>query len=154
VASAPPGRAGKKRPADFACPLSLEPTSGYDVLETRSELGEKNLMRGFAIFVIAAAIYSGAHDAALAQTTTPNVTPPLVGLSTPVTSTVTNCMQSCSSQASNCQTGCVMPAPPTATPAGTVTLNASANTACTIGCTSSQLACQTNCARSGSLLGQ
>ncbi len=44
-----------------------------------------------AIFVVAAAIYSAPHDGALAQTaTTPNVVPPFVGLSTPVTSTVTN----------------------------------------------------------------
>jgi hypothetical protein len=111
-------------------------------------------MRGFAILVTAVAIYSGAHDAALAQATTPNVTPPFQGLSTPVTSTVTNCMMFCNSQVSNCQTGCVIPAPPTAMRAGTVTLNASANTACIMGCTSSQLGCQTNCARSGSLIGQ
>jgi hypothetical protein len=49
-----------------------------------------------AILVAAAAICSSAHDVVLAQTaTTPNVVPPFVGLSTPVTSTVTNCMMSC-----------------------------------------------------------
>ena len=72
----------------------------------------------FAILIAAAAIYFGAHDVALAQATTPNVTPPFQGLSTPVTSTVTNCMMSCNSQVSNCQTGCVIPAPPTTTPIG------------------------------------
>ena len=99
----------------------------------------------FAILIAAAAIYFGAHDVALGQaTTTPrNVTPPFVGLSTPITSTVTNCMMLCNSQAANCQTGCVIPAPPTTTPIGgtTVTLNATSRTACTMGCTSSQLAC-------------
>jgi hypothetical protein len=52
----------------------------------------------FAILIAAATIYFGAHDVALAQATTPNVTPPFQGLSTPITSTVTNCMMSCNSQ--------------------------------------------------------
>ena len=57
----------------------------------------EEIMRRFivAILVAATAIYSSAHDVVLAQTaTTPNVVPPFVGLSTPVTSTVTNCMMS------------------------------------------------------------
>jgi hypothetical protein len=96
------------------------------------------------LLIAAAAIYFGAHDVALAQATTPNVTPPFQGLSTPITSTVTNCMMLCNSRASNCQTGCVIPAPPTTTPIGTtVTLNATSSTACVMGCTSSQLACRT-----------
>ena len=103
-------------------------------------------MRGVAILVTAAAIYSGAHDAARAQTSVPTVVTPTPGLSTPVTSTTTNCMMSCNARAANCQTGCFIPAPPAVTPAGTVTLNPTANTACAMGCTSSQLACQTTCA--------
>jgi hypothetical protein len=35
------------------------------------------------LLIAAAAIYFGAHDVALAQATTPNVTPPFQGLSTP-----------------------------------------------------------------------
>jgi hypothetical protein len=104
-------------------------------------------MRGVAILVIAAAIYCGAHDAVLAQTSTPNVVSPPAGLSTPLTSTTTNCMMSCNAQAANCRTGCFIPAPPTVTPAGTVTLNPTANTACVMGCTSSQFACQSGCAQ-------
>jgi hypothetical protein len=38
---APPATGPRRRPAEFACRVSLEPTSGYDVLETPSELGEK-----------------------------------------------------------------------------------------------------------------
>ena len=107
------------------------------------------------LLIAAAAIYFGAHDVALAQATTPNVTPPFQGLSTPITSTVTNCMMLCNSQASNCQTGCVIPAPPRTTPTGTtVTLNATSSTACVMGCTSSQLACQTNCALTSSQIGR
>jgi hypothetical protein len=109
----------------------------------------------FAILIAAATIYFGAHDVALAQATTPNVTPPFQGLSTPITSTVTNCMMLCNSRASNCQTGCVIPAPSTTTPIGTtVTLNATSSTACVMGCTSSQLACQTNCALLSSQIGR
>jgi hypothetical protein len=109
----------------------------------------------FAILIAAATIYFGAHDVALAQATTPNVTPPFQGLSTPITSTVTNCMMLCNSRASNCQTGCVIPAPPTTTPIGTtVTLNATSRTACAMGCTSSQLACQTNCSLASSQIGR
>src|SRR5947207_12903269 len=99
----------------------------------------------FAILIAAATIYFGAHDVALAQATTPNVTPPFQGLSTPITSTVTNCMMLCNSQAANCQTSCVIPASPTTASTGTGTLNATSRTACVMGCTSSQLACQTNC---------
>jgi hypothetical protein len=106
----------------------------------------------FAILIAAATIYFGAHDVALAQATTPNVTPPLQGLSTPVLSTVTNCMMSCNSRAANCQTGCVIPAAPTT--AGTGTLNATSNTACVVGCTSSQLACHTNCSLLSSQIGR
>jgi hypothetical protein len=51
----------------------------------------------FAILIAVATIYFGAHDVALAQATTPNVTPPFQGLSTPVTSTVTNCKLEASS---------------------------------------------------------
>src|SRR6516165_5417611 len=103
-------------------------------------------MRGFAVLIAAIAIYLGAHDVALAQATVPNVTPPLQGLNSPVTSTVTNCMMSCNSQAASCQTGCVMPAAPTTTgPTGT--LNATKSTSCAIGCTTTQLTCQTACAR-------
>ena len=39
-------------------------------------------MRGLAILVIAAVIYSGARDAALAQTSSPNVVSPPPGSST------------------------------------------------------------------------
>ena len=94
-------------------------------------------MRAFAILIAAVAIYSGRSDAVLAQTSTPNVTTPFTGLSTPLTSTTTNCMMLCNARAANCQTSCLVPSPPTATPAGTITLNATANTACTLGCTSS-----------------
>ena len=87
-------------------------------------------MRGVAILATAAAIYSGAHDAAQAQTSAPTVVTPTPGLSTPVTSTTTNCMMSCNAQAANCQTGCFIPVPPAVTPAGTVTLNPTAITAC------------------------
>ncbi len=108
----------------------------------------------FAILIAAAAICFGAHDLALAQATTPNVTPPFLGLSTPVTSTVTNCMMSCNSQAANCQAGCVIPAAPTTASAGRGTLNATSNTACVMGCTSSQLACQTSCSLLASQIGR
>jgi hypothetical protein len=76
-------------------------------------------MRGVAILVTAVAIYSGAHDAARAQTSAPTVITPTPLLSTPVTSTTTNCMMSCNSRAANCQTGCFIPVPPAVTPAGT-----------------------------------
>ena len=81
------------------------------------------------------------------------------GLSTPVTSTVTNCMMLCNSQVANCQAGCFVPAPPvppstTASTFPTPILNATVNPACTTGCTSVQLACQTNCDRQASILGQ
>jgi hypothetical protein len=117
-------------------------------------------MRRFiaAILVAAAAICSSAHDIVLAQTaTTPNVVPPFVGLSTPVTSTVTNCMMSCNSQSANCQTSCVLPTPrqvPANSNFVAPQLNATANGACLSGCTSTQLACQTNCARFSSIIGQ
>src|SRR5690349_20696747 len=119
----------------------------------------EGIMRVFAVLIAAAAIYLGAHDVALAQSTVPSVAPPLTGLgSTPVTSTVTNCMMSCNSQAAICQTGCVMPAAPTtAGSAGatqTGTLNATKNTSCAIGCTSTQLTCQTACSRLSSQIGQ
>jgi hypothetical protein len=55
-------------------------------------------MRGFAIPITAAAIYSGANDVVFAQAATATmqqVSPVTSGLSTPVTSTVTNCMLSC-----------------------------------------------------------
>jgi hypothetical protein len=104
-------------------------------------------MRGVAIIATAAAIYSGAHAAAQAQTSAPTVVTPTPGLSTPVTSTTTNCMMSCNAQSANCQTGCFIPVPPAVTPAGTATMNPTANTACVMGCTSSQLACQTACAQ-------
>ena len=110
------------------------------------------------ILVAAAAIYSSAHDVALAQTaTTPNVTPPLQGLSSPVTSAVTNCMMSCNSQSTNCQTSCVIPTPPQVPANSTFVapqLNSTASGACLAGCTSTQLACQTNCARLSSIIGQ
>ena len=99
-------------------------------------------MRALAILITVATIYSGMHDAVLAQTSTPNVTAPFQGLQTPLTSTTTNCMMFCNSRGANCLASCVLPSPPTT--AGT--LNATANTACVSGCTSSQLACQSNCA--------
>ena len=108
----------------------------------------------FAILIAAAAIYLGEHNVALAQATTPNVTPPLQGLSTPITSTVTNCMMSCNSRAANCQIGCVIPPAPTTASAGTGTLNATSNTACVMGCTTSQIACQTNCSLLSSQIGR
>jgi hypothetical protein len=117
-------------------------------------------MRRFtvAILVAAAAIYSSPQDVLLAQTaTTPNVTPPFQGLSTPVTSTVTNCMMSCNSQSANCQTTCVLPTPPQVPANSTYVapkLNATASGACLAGCTSTQLACQTSCARLSSIVGQ
>jgi hypothetical protein len=117
-------------------------------------------MRRFivAILVAAAAIYSSPQDVLLAQTaTTPNVTPPFQGLSTPVTSTVTNCMMSCNSQTANCRTGCVIPTPPQVPANSTFVapqLNSTASGACLAGCTSTQLACQTSCARLSSIVGQ
>jgi hypothetical protein len=117
------------------------------------------------ILVAAAAISCSAHDVVLAQatTSTTQVSPTLGGLSTPVTSTVTNCMMLCNSQVANCQAGCFVPAPPVppsaaasafSVPFPTPILNATVNPACTTGCTSVQLACQTNCARQASILGQ
>jgi hypothetical protein len=106
----------------------------------------------FAILIAVATIYFGAHDVALAQATTPNVTAPFQGLSSPVTSTVTNCMMLCNSQAANCQTRCVIPA--LSTTAGTGTLNATGNAACAMGCTSSQLGCQTSCSLLSSQIGR
>jgi hypothetical protein len=123
-------------------------------------------MRRFivAILVAAAAICSSAHDVVLAQTaTTPNVVPPFVGLSPPVTSTVTNCMMSCNSQYANCQTTCFIPnvpgPPPSILPPGSAAaaspiLISNLNTTCRMGCTSTQLACQTSCARFSSIIGQ
>jgi hypothetical protein len=58
-------------------------------------------MRGFAILVIAAAIYCGAHDAVLAQTSTPNVVSPPGGLSTPLTSTPRDVLQRSGGELSN-----------------------------------------------------
>jgi hypothetical protein len=123
-----------------------------------SELAEE-IMRRFIvpILVAAAAIYSGAYDVVLAQATVPNVAPPLQGLSSPVTSTVTNCMMSCNSQSANCQTSCVIPTPPQVPANSTFVapqLNSTASGACLAGCTSTQLACQTNCARLSSIIGQ
>ena len=89
--------------------------------------------------------------------TTPNVTPPFQGLSTPVTSAVTNCMLSCNSQSANCQTTCVLPTPRQVPANSTYVapqLNATASGACLAGCTSTQLACQTSCARLSSIVGQ
>jgi hypothetical protein len=135
-----------------ATSVLLERISRYDGKLVQAGGG---VMRGFAILLTAAGFCFGTNNAVLAQATTPNVTPPFVGLSTPVTSTVTNCMMLCNSQAANCQTGCVIPAPPTTTPTGTtVTLNATSRTACTVGCTSSQLACQTNCSLASSQIGR
>jgi hypothetical protein len=124
-------------------------------------------MRRFtvAILVAAAVVCSSAHyDVVLAQTaTTPNVVPPFVGLSTPVTSTVTNCMMSCNSQAANCQTRCFIPnvpgPPPSISPPGSAAaaspiFNSDLNTTCRMGCSSTQLACQTSCARFSSIIGQ
>jgi hypothetical protein len=108
----------------------------------------------FAILIAAATIYFGAHDVALAQATTPNVTPPFQGLSTPITSTVTNCMMLCNSQVANCKTGCFIPTAPTTASAGGGTLNATSNAACVMGCTSSQLACQTSCSLLSSQIGR
>ena len=87
-------------------------------------------MRGLEILVIAAVIYSGARDAALAQTSSPNVVSPPPGSSTSVTSTTTNCMMSCNARSASCQTGCFIPVPSAVTPNGTVTLNSTANTTC------------------------
>ena len=106
------------------------------------------------LLIAAAAIYFGAHDVALAQATTPNVTPPFQGLSTPITSTVTNCMMLCNSQVANCKTGCFTPTAPTTASAGGGTLNATSNAACVMGCTSSQLACQTSCSLLSSQIGR
>jgi hypothetical protein len=110
------------------------------------------------ILVAAAAIYSSAYDVVLAQATLPNVTPPLQGLSTPITSTVTNCMMLCNSQSANCQTTCFVPLPPIPPPSPISSpapiFNATASGACLVGCTSTQLACQTNCARLSSIIGQ
>ena len=124
-------------------------------------------MRGLAIPILvgAATICAGAHDVALAQATqatTPQVSTPLTGLSTPVTSTVTNCMMSCSSQAAACQTGCFVQVPPGLAVSGNPLapaapppiLNATVNPACTSNCTSVSLVCQTNCARLSSIQGR
>jgi hypothetical protein len=115
-------------------------------------------MAGFVILVAVAAIYyPSGHDTLaggriwLAQATTPNVTAPLTGLATPLTSTVTNCMMSCNAQAANCQTSCFVPAPtvppPTPISSPAPIFNATVSPACTTGCSATQLACQTNCAR-------
>jgi hypothetical protein len=141
--------------------ISRRNRTGYDPLgEGVRKLTEASC-GFFAIVIAAAAIYFGAHDVALAQATTPNVTPPFVGLSTPITSTVTNCMMSCNSQAANCHTGCFSPAPSTSVGqpsrniiGTTMTLNATANTVCTMGCSSSQLACQTSCSTLSSQIGR
>jgi hypothetical protein len=82
---------------------------------------------------------------ALAQTTVPTVTPPLTGLSTPLTSTTTNCMMSCNSAVANCRTTCVLPAPALGTTTAT-TGNATGSTACLLVCSNTHLACQTTCA--------
>ena len=126
-----------------------------------------DVMRGLAmILVAAAAIHSGARDAAadgkiqLAQTSTPNANPltgtqnvsePFRGLSPPLTSTTTNCMMSCNSQVANCNTSCILPAPSTAATASrtsTPTTNESGSTSCLLKCSTSHLACQTRCAES------
>jgi hypothetical protein len=154
--SVPFGYAACGTSGGFSIPL--ECTSGYDDRDACASRTE-GVMRVFAVLIAATAIFLGAHDVALVQTTVPSVAPPLTGLgSTPVTSTVTNCMMSCNSQAASCQTGCVMPATPTtAGSAGatqTGTLNATNSTSCAIGCSSTQLTCQTACSRLSSQIGQ
>jgi hypothetical protein len=130
---------------------------GYDGREAYAQT-DGGVMWVLAILIAAASFYFGAHDVALAQAATPNVTPPFTGLSTPITSTVTNCMMSCNSQAANCHTGCFIPAAPTSVSAGrgtlTSTLNATSNTACIMGCTSSRLACHTSCSLLASQIGR
>ena len=102
-------------------------------------------MRGVAILATAAAIYSGAHDAAQAQTSA--VVTPTPGLSDSRDFNNDQLHDVLHAQSANCQTGCFIPVPPAVTPAGTVTMNPTANTACVMGRTSSQLACQTACAQ-------
>jgi hypothetical protein len=80
---------------------------------------------GSALLIVALALCTSPDDV-LAQTTVPNVAPPLTGLSTPLTSTTTNCMMSCNSQVANCRTTCVIPA----ITSGTTTTNATGSTSC------------------------
>ena len=104
------------------------------------------IVRGIAILLTTAAIYSGAHDAARAQTPVPNVVTPAP---LPSTSRHFNYHQShdvlqfSGGELSNrlfhsraahghARRNC--------------DLEPTANTACVMGCTSSQLACQTTCA--------
>ena len=157
-------------------PVTYRPTSGDGypfssnvhraMIVGKRAQADGGVMWVFAILIAAATIYFGAHDVALAQATTPNVapfqglpttpnvTPPFQGLSTPVTSTVTNCMMSRNSQVANCKTGCFIPTAPTTASAGGGTLNATSNAACVMGCTSSQLACQTSCSLLSSQIGR
>jgi hypothetical protein len=92
-------------------------------------------MRGFALFLVTAAIIAAAPSAFAA---------PKMRLAQ--TSAVTNCMMTCNALAANCQTSCLVPGTPPAA-AATTTSNAAANTSCIMSCSSNQLACQTNCAR-------
>ena len=100
----------------------------------------------------AAAILFGVRDAALAQTsTTPNVTTPFTGLSTPLTSTTTTCMMTCNSQFALCQSSCVATR---SVPPGFLVANpqlgagnALSAGSCISFCTNQQLACSVVCAR-------
>jgi hypothetical protein len=160
-----PGRCGPRSRNKIDL-ISIGNEPGWDGLLARlreCSCAQEEIMRRLAIpiLVAAAAISCSAHDVVLAQatTSTQQVSPTLGGLSTPVTSTVTNCMMLCNSQVANCQAGCFVPAPPappsaTGSTFPTPILNATVNPACTTGCTSVQLACQTNCARQASILGQ
>ena len=74
-------------------------------------------MRALAILITAAAIHFGVSDTALAQTSVPNVTPPLTGLPTPLTSTTTTCMMGCNGSFALCQSSCIARALP---PQGTI----------------------------------
>ena len=77
-----------------------------------------------------------------------NVTQPLTGLATPLTSTTTNCMMTCNSQVANCRTACLIPAVSSGTASsGTTTSNATGSTACLLTCSSTHLTCQTVCAQ-------
>ena len=108
-------------------------------------------MRALAILITAAAIHFGVSDAALAQSSTPNVTYPFTGLPTPLTSVTTNCMMRCNGNFALCQSSCIATRIP---PPGFIVANPQlgVGTALSAGscigfCTNQQLACQIICAR-------
>jgi hypothetical protein len=137
-----PSQVGDYPPADNSRNL------GYNVWEIRPRLAG-GIMRALAILIAAVAMHFGVRDAALAQSSTPNVTPPFTGLSTPLTSTTTNCMGSCNGQFANCQSSCIVRRLPPGTLVRDPNLSGgdvSAAGSCISFCTTQQISCQTVCA--------